>query len=117
MFITNNHASFHLQRMENLVNYLKVSKYYAYCCTKVHHSHRLKKRVIHESTLSMLTRRNLSTPTTCYPCKAQHFSNSENQNVLNHNLPFYVVCILFLLFRIASHQHTICTYIRIFHSY
>ena len=32
MFITNNHASFHLWWNENLVKYQKVSKYYVYDC-------------------------------------------------------------------------------------
>ena len=32
MFITNNHASFHLQQKENLVKYQKISKYYVHYC-------------------------------------------------------------------------------------
>ena len=33
MFITNNHASFHLRWKENLVKYQKASKYYVHDCT------------------------------------------------------------------------------------
>ena len=35
MLITKNHGSFHLSRKENLVEYLKVSKYYEHGCRSI----------------------------------------------------------------------------------